>query len=119
MASITELVALFNNGELGKLLAREFNGERGHVHPNEDSDLIIVFESNEDTPSVDEINEVVTRHYSQLGYRVILDGYGAKNVIGCSFRSDDSDEYCVCVTISTSYPFNGKRSAMRISSIIS
>ena len=71
MASNQELVQLFNKGELGRLLARELNGERGRVYPNEDSDLVITFESEAVTPSNYIIAITIERHFRGLGYTVL------------------------------------------------
>ncbi len=117
MASFKELVKLFNDGELGKLIAREFRGERGYVNPNEDSEFLVVFKSDSETPTAEAVAEVVTRHYVGLGYVVC--------------RTNDPDEACfqavishdsigntVNVVITTRYPHNEGHASLRVTSNI-
>lgn len=117
MASLPELVALFNNGELGKLIANTFHGERGFVYANEDSDLLVVFSSEKATPSPQLLKQLIKDHYSKLGYVVeftagSIDG----DLFGVEFRI--SGDVVVVVTITTRYPNNDHCRNVRITSII-
>ncbi|MBP6858792.1 MAG: hypothetical protein KBC33_03100 [Candidatus Pacebacteria bacterium] len=115
MASLMELVQLFKKGELGKLLARAFNAERGHVlEHNEDLELIVVFSAGATIPSVEDIARVVKSHFSGLGYRVHRtashpDGFEAfVNV------SDDPSPPCMHMVITTDCKFDDDRRSLRV-----
>ena len=105
MASIKELVGLFNHGELGKLLARTFNGERGRVYPREDSDLIITFRSESETPSAEAIGQAVAKHFTGLGYVVIPDARQGMGCFQATVYAGSKEDFCVYVVVTTHYPF--------------
>ncbi len=60
--------ALFNEGKLGELLVRAFGGVRGHTDSVQDSEFLVVFESNKKTPNIDDVRKTVNA--SLLGTRL-------------------------------------------------
>ncbi|MDO8483007.1 MAG: hypothetical protein Q7S86_04280 [bacterium] len=118
MASIAELVRLFNDGELGKLIAREFRGERGHVNPNEDSDFLVVFKSDSETPAREAVAEVVTKHYTGLGYAVRPVRDSDKECFQAEIYKESDSRGFVHIVITTRYPFNKTHSNLRVNSNI-
>lgn len=104
MASIIQLVQLVTQGETGKLLARMFNGERGHVYQNEDSELIVVFKSEEETPEAPAILKAITAHYEKMGCRVEPYGGDADCIEAFIFPSTN-EEGKIGIVVTTHYPF--------------
>ena len=82
MTSKEELVKLFKKGELGELLVRAFGGDRICAGPSKDSNFLIIFESNEKTPSVESIAKTVVHHYQSIGYEVRQNYEGNPDVFG-------------------------------------
>lgn len=105
MPSSAELVELFNRGEFGKLIARTFGGERGHVYPNQDADLLVVFPTEERVPSVQAIIDTATTFYVSKGYRVDERSRGEKTFELVVYF--DLAEGCVNVTVTTPYSQDG------------
>ncbi len=119
MASTKELAELFKRGELGKLLANTFNGERGRVNPCADSDLLVIFKSEDQTPSAEKIGETVRQYYSNLGY-VVDDESLRDNSFEANIYSKSEDGF-VSLVITTHYPFPAPgqgRASLRITSNI-
>ena len=112
MASAQELAALFNDGELGKLLVARFGGELGHLNLNKDSDFLLVFKDKGEVPEEEAIVAAVRQHYGGLGYMVELRG----SVKACTLvvRYENQSELClVNIAITTHYPFNGGHACLR------
>lgn len=108
MPSIAELVELTNQGEIGKLLAREFKGERGHTYPRQDSDLIITFASEEATPFTYAILKCVTKHFSRLGYSLSLHEPQSSDCLEATIfveKDGRREDGSIHVVITTHYPF--------------
>ncbi|KKU26989.1 MAG: hypothetical protein UX39_C0005G0027 [Candidatus Magasanikbacteria bacterium GW2011_GWA2_46_17] len=114
MASLKELNRLFSIGELGKLLAREFGGTRGYVNQNEDSDFLVLFKSESDTPERDAIGTVVTKHYTGLGY-VVRSTPGSEHCFEVDI-SHKSSNGLIHVVITTHYPHNNGHASLRVTS---
>ncbi len=115
MASAKELVALFNNGELGKLLVQKFGGELGHTPPNKDADFLVVFKNEADVPEPAVVKTVVEDHYRKLGYPIKSESYSN----GSTAFAIVLDEVIIAITITTRYPFDGKHASIRATSILS
>jgi hypothetical protein len=117
MASSEELKKLFEEGKLGELLARKFKGKRGRTYPNKDLDFLVVFKSEQKTPTAEAIGKAVTKYYTSLGYEVedggIRDSKCFEAII--SYDRSKSGACCVGLVITTRYPFNGKRASLRVS----
>ena len=105
MASIKELVELFNSGAMGKLLASTFNGERGRVCPNEDSDVLVVFRSEAETPDIIRIKKVITDHYTKLGYRVEPNKLQSGNCFEAFVYWSSKEHGIIGIVVTTNYPF--------------
>ncbi len=120
MASLRELVELFNQGSLGRMLAERFKGQRGYAFPNEDSDHIISFERMEDVPGVAAIRAAVKAHYEGKGYTVEEDDTSSGERIFCAFVfHGNKDQGYVQIFISTGYrPTTGNKPNIQITSTI-
>ncbi len=106
MASLKELVDLFNNGALGKMLAERFHGERGHVYPRQDSEFVIGFASEEATPSGEAIGIAVTEFYQGLGYVVKVLRYNDPDVFVANVYCPKENFGVILVNITTKYPIS-------------
>ena len=106
MVSMQELVELNNQGDLGKMLAMKFQGERGHLCPRKDADLMIGFKSKAETPGATIIGEAVMEHYTKLGYVVEPSkSHGAKgNCFEAKIIPDPRRHEFVHIVITTFYP---------------
>ena len=104
MASIRELVELNNQGDLGIMLAKKFNGKIGHLDPRKDSDFMIGFITREATPSAKDIGKAVTEHYTRLGYEVEPDKYQRGHAFDAVVFFGIKGEGCVTMAITTFYP---------------
>lgn len=113
MASLKGLVDSNNNGELGKMLAQKFNGECGRTYPRQDADLIIVFESEEKTPSAKDIEGAVTEFYTKLGYQVEK-GDCPPDMFEAAVFCGEKVGGAIFVVISTNYPLDGTRNHLRV-----
>ncbi len=118
MASLPELVELFNQGSLGKMLAERFNGQRGYTFPNADSDLIVVFERMEDVPGVVAIRTAVKSHYEGMGYVIEDDETTNDERIYCAHVfCGEKDRGYVQIFITTGYkPTTGNKPNIQITS---
>jgi hypothetical protein len=105
MASIAELVRLVNEGETGKLLAKTFHGERGSANPCEDSDVLVVFPSEAQTPEAKDIARVVTDHYTRKGYVVERNKHEGADCFEVLIFAEEKFNGAVAITITTKYPF--------------
>lgn len=112
MASSTELVTMFNQGEFGKLIARTFGGERGHVYQNQDADLLVVFPTEERVPSIQAIIDAATPFYCSKGYKVEERSRGEKTFELLVYF--DRTEGCVHVVVTTPYSQQGADHAVWI-----
>jgi len=106
MASFTELVALNNEGDLGDMLVSRFHGEKWGINPRKDSEIIITFKSKLETPSIEEINQAVTEHYTRLGYQVKSSKKPRVNMARCSVFFSDNYDRSLNIFITTFYALN-------------
>lgn len=105
MASTPELVRLFNTGTLGKSLAEEFHGERGRVNPHfEDSEFLVVFPSEPETPKADAISLFVSKYYTEMGYSIQVDQRPGKDCFQARIFYAEEEGW-VNIAITTHYPF--------------
>ncbi len=104
MASLTELIELNNNGDLGNLLAQKFNGQIGRQYPRKDSEFMIGFASQEVTPPAEKIAKVVTEHYTGLGYKVEPDKHQGRDCFQALVFFKAKDQGCTHIVITTFYP---------------
>ncbi len=116
MASFKELVDLLEKGEIGKLLETTFQGKRGRTFPNKDSDLLVVFENEEKTPTAQQICDTICPHFQRLGYET-LRTHVSERLFETSLQTTSGDEGFIAVTISTRYPFDGHHASLRITTI--
>lgn len=118
MPSSAELVNLFNDGSLGKLIATTFGGERKDVCNSEDADLIVEFLEKEDVPDIQTLVGCADTFYSGMGYTVSSDVVGSLPGSNGGFVVFfDRREGCVHVTMTIYYPHKGQRNSIRITSI--
>ena len=109
MASMEELVALFNEGALGKLLVKTFGGELGHTHANKDSDFLITFKNETDIPSAKKIGGVVVGYYGKLGYGIEINTPDDHSLTFSIIEGS----VLVVGSITIHYPHANKRSNLR------
>jgi hypothetical protein len=67
---------MFNDGELGNLLAASFRGSIGHTPPAKDAEFLVVCPDEASNPDAEQIIRVITRHYSKLEYQVMAEDHG-------------------------------------------
>ena len=107
MPSRNELIELFQNGELSKLLAQRFQGQIRTYPTKEmkDSDFLVVFESEEKTPDAKKITETVTKFYADKGYEVKPDDNSDSNYFGALifYNRNAREATCISVSITTRY----------------
>ena len=105
MSSRKELIELFQNGELGQLLAREFQGQVGQTDKMKDSDFLVVFKSEEKTPDARMIAEKVTQFYTSKGYEVKPDENSDSNYFGALifYHRNAREATCASVSVTTRY----------------
>ncbi len=104
MASFEELVRMNKEGDLSKMLAKKFNGKRGHITGIiEDMDLLIAFDSIEKTPSIEDIQQTVIEYYKGLGYIIEKNNIAGEmfDAIICSGSKRDG---IMIIVITTKYP---------------
>lgn len=70
LPNAADLHDLFNQGELGNLIAEKFNGTCGDRPGNQDSYFLIIFESEESVPEGLRLAGVILEHYTALGYTI-------------------------------------------------
>ncbi len=98
---------LFNEGKLGELLVRAFGGGRSRLYPIQDSEFLILFESDEETPDIETIAKTVKEHYWNLGYDIEnqrINGDRFEAII--SYDRRKMNGCCVGLVITTHYPFD-------------
>jgi len=110
MPSRNELIEIFQNGELGQLLAREFQGQIGQTDKMKDSDFLVVFKSEEKTPNAIMVAETVTQFYTSKGYEVKPDENSDSNYFAALIFHNRNvrETTCVSVIITTRY-FTAKK----------
>lgn len=117
MASSKELVALFMEGKLGELLVRRFGGKRGYTRPNRDSDFLLAFKTEEETPSANHIARhiarTVTEYYGGLGYVVKPNVHQSQECFQANIFYSLKEGISVGVVITTHYPNVGDPSILR------
>jgi hypothetical protein len=113
MSTPQKLVQLSNDGELGRLLAEKFNGQVGHTSGRKDADFLVIFESEEKTPVVEKISEIITGHYTGLGFKVKV-VYAFAGELSLMIICDESQGLAYfTVTITTLYPHGGRANTLR------
>lgn len=118
MSSLPKMIELNNEGHLGQMLAENLDGERGYIYPRGDSEFVISFSSEEVTPSVEEVKDLVVESYSQLGYEVEVVKNSPPDMfeayIFCSRTR--KEEGSIYVVISTRYPIvmGGSKNHIRV-----
>ena len=118
MATYDQLLSLLEKGEIGKLLAKKFSGERGRAYPNEDLDVLVVFPSEEQTPSAESIQRLLREHFTSLGY-VFEDVPNARrdSVQAYVYLPGRKRDGMVSICITTNYPFDEKRASLRLNTL--
>ena len=105
MASFIELKELNKKGDLSRMLVKKFDGERGFIgYRNEDTDLIIIFKSIEETPFADAIEQAIVEHYTGLGYTVEKLRETTRYNFEALISLDDKRRGFIIVVITTHYP---------------
>ncbi|MFA6554020.1 MAG: hypothetical protein WCS89_00760 [Candidatus Paceibacterota bacterium] len=102
MASFSELVELFEKGELGKLLASTFNGECGPVYRcNEDPELLVKFSIGQEAPQVDLLRMAIEKYYMRMGYFLVFNAVHNPNQLEffVFFQSKGRGSVNVTITI--------------------
>ena len=119
MPSARELEVLFEEGGLGDMLAVTFNGERGHTYPMKDSEFMIGFKNEEETPSIDLIRPKVIEFYQKLGYEVEINrNFSGHDSFTAVIHHDRNKVswHAFVVTVTTNYPITPgeKKSFLRV-----
>lgn len=118
MPSFKKLVESNDRGDLGAMLAKQFGGERGRTYPRGDSEFIVGFASEEQTPSIDQLRQAVAIFYGQLGYAVEMSKGSPPDVLEFFVfcHGTTKEENSIFVIISTRYRLDkgGKRENVRV-----
>jgi hypothetical protein len=115
MEHVKKMICLFYEGRIGELFEREFKGELGFQNPgHKDSDVIVSFQSEAETPDAETINATVTSFLTGLGYTV-KDMTSGVNNFHAQVLSPETDQVWVIVNISTQYPLPHARWVKRSS----
>jgi len=122
MSSSKELYELFRDGKLGELLVREFNGKIGRVDPMKDSEFMISFESEEETPDINLILRKVIEYYRELGYEVEINDKSHGNQsfdIVIHHDRGKSSWTAFVIVLTTRYPITpgGDKKFLRVTSL--
>lgn len=118
LRKLRELVKLFNEGALSKFIAQRFKGERGHPYPCQDSEILVVFKSEAETPSAQTLKPAIIECYSDLGFSVTPSKEDGRDLFELTFRVEPDDVEVIHVVITTNYHFDQLHNALRITSNI-
>jgi len=115
LKSARELVTLFNEGALGKILAERFNGKAGRLYPRKDDEFIMGFESDSVTPTVEQIAKAVSELYVSRGYKLSDTRLNGEQGNYMTIVSANGVEECMfVVVITTRYPHDHNRNYLRV-----
>lgn len=106
MASIRELIDSNNRGELGAMLASRFKGERGRTYPRGDSEFMVGFPSEEETPPVEALKLAIVEFYTGLGYQIEVAEQSPSDMFEAYVfcQGTRKEEGSIYLVISTRYP---------------